>query len=207
MTLQDIVKILNLNPVFKSASDNEKITAINQYLNNTSETILYDSTPNYFANKPVKFSTETYKLVQDVLKETLLGEDVEYLIKYSLLDYSLENPYEAEFLTIIKDNDFTFKLSPVAKYKVITPITFGNIPDYKDVPTEQLFSILFKPTFKIGLPNKMEFPIQIVPTYKLGTPQLSTQTFQIQPIPVYKITDGNQISTFGIEFSATYLVW
>jgi len=207
MTLQDIVKILNLNPVFKNASDNEKVTAINQYLNNVSEIILYDSTPNYFANKPVKFSTETYKLVQDVLKETLLGEDVEYLIKYSLLDYSLENPYEAEFLTVIEDDNYLFSLNFDSEYRLITPITFGNMPNYEDVPTEQLFSIFFKPTFKIGLPNKIEFPIQIVPTYKLGTPQSSTQTFQIQPIPVYKITDSNQISTFGIEFSATYLVW
>lgn len=207
MTLQDIVKILNLNPVFKSASDSEKITAINQVLNDINEPILHDSTSNYFGNKPVKFYTETYKLVQDILEETLLDQDVEYLIKYSLLDHSLDNPYEAQFLTVIKDDDWVFRLTPTAKYKVITPITFGNIPNYEDVSTEQVFSISFRPTFKIGLPNKIEFPITFIPTYKLGVPQTVTQNFQIQMTPTYKVTNLDQPSTLSIGYSATYLVW
>jgi len=207
MTLQDIVKILNLNPVFKSASDSQKITAINQYLNDIDETTLYDSTPAYFPNKPVKFYTETYKLVQDILRETLLGNEVQSLIEYSLLDHSLDNPYEAEFLTTIKDDDWVFKLSPVVRYKVKYPITHGNIPNYENDPTEKVFSISFRPTFKIGLPNITTFPITFIPTYKLGVPQTVTQNFQLQMTSTYKVTDLDQPSTLAVGYSATYLVW
>lgn len=207
MTLQNIVKILNLNPVFKEANDSIKVTAINQVLNDFATTVLYDSVSNPFGLKPVKFYTETYKLIQEILETTLLKEEIVSLIEYSLLEYSVSNPYGCEFLTTIKDDDWVFKLAFTPKYKVTTPITFGNIPDYEDIPTEKTFSIWFRSTFKIGLPNNTEFPITFIPTYKLGAPQSVAQTFQLQMTPTYKVIDSNQITTFAIGYSATYLVW
>lgn len=195
MTLQEVLTILNLNPLFKDSTDNFKITAINQALNEfqVSE-VLYDTDAPKFNLRIEKYENQSHKELQKILETDYTEEEILALFKYSLIDLTLEKAFDA----VIKDytsgfiEEITLRMNSEASYVITTPIVITP-------PTTRNTPDLSKDSDK--------FTIKINATFKVYIPKEEQQAFGLGAGVTFNVWDGTLSSDLSLGYSITYLIF
>lgn len=202
MTLQDIVRILNLNPLWKEASEDEKVTAINQYLNDIEVSTLLNGTDATNYGKQVdEYRNVTYKFLNETLCLELTEEQILSLFLFTVIDLTNDNPLEVSIIDPI--NEKTFKLDYSVQFRnslnILGEVTFAIIPTfgikYKLQPQEQ---------------SELIMGIDCNATYKddiIKLPSNTSPNFVLDYLTKFKVRDLSYPLTFDLDYSVTYLTF
>lgn len=197
MTLQEVLTILNFNPLFKDSTDNFKITAINQALNEfqVSE-VLYDTDAPKFNLRIEKYENQSHKELQKILETDYTEEEILALFKYSLIDLTLEKAFDA----VIKDYSSYFLEEVTLEFST-----------YTGVKTSEPEIIIVNPPIDPLMPDNGKgtdnLYLSLKATFRITTPKSSESLIGFNTQPAYNIWDGTQSSTLTLGYSATYLIF
>ncbi len=203
MTLQDIVKILSLNPVFKSASDSEKITAINQYLNDMIdfEGLEGGTTLKKFAYQIEAYDTVTFKNLQKTLELDLTPEQIFWLFQFSLIDYSNDNPYPTSFRVLnVTDNigvPYTINIAYATSTKA------------KQTKKQFIYNIIsrVKSAFQPKSFKEVTYGLNSNITLSNQPKQIYSNIFSLNKSVSYSTFDWYRTVEYTLDYSVTYNIW
>lgn len=211
MKLQDILKILNLNSLWKDSTEYEKITAINQVLNDLVilGKAIYTEDPTGVSLQVDKYQNVTYRYLNETLGLELKEEDILALFQYSIMDFTNDVPLKSNFKSYPEKKNF-LKVSYSTSYKVRTPIVTGNLPDYKEDLSRAIFTITQMSTYKVkdqvhafdGQP----FNIELKTSYKVRNPFSTSLINTIGYSSTFNIIDPHEKPLFVFDYLPTYLI-
>lgn len=183
MTLQDVLKILDLNPLWKEASSDEKVTAINQFLNDliVSDKLEDTDTIKKYTYQIELYDSVTFKNLQKVFEIDYSEEEIFWLFQYTLLEHSILNPYDISFVT-----------SPYFE-KSFMPFTLRQSVGYdnsaRHIKTSETFD----------LANSIK--------YKLQPKAFQETVHSFSQSTSYDIMDSFVASTLSLDYLVTYNIW
>jgi len=201
MKLQDILKILNLNSLWKDSTEYEKITAINQVLNDLVilGKAIYTEDPTGVSLQVDKYQNITYRYLNEVMGLNLKEDVVLALFQYSLLDFTNDNPLDTTFVDPVSEKILTLGYSVQFRnsQNIIGDLTFGITPtvkiQYKYQPQETKESIL-------ELSAKVSYKDDIVK-------EDSNKNFSLDYLVNFSVRDISYPLTFDLDYSTTYSVY